>query len=300
MNVVFNNTVLSEICLSLSIAPTVCHKLGSTERLIQQLCWPAKASQVSPSNSVQIQAFSVLLYRWNLRVNWWSSMHGDSTSFNGGPLFSGQIRSTFRHMLRRVLPCRSSPQWLSMNYICVLFLASLQWRFVGTVINLCFSHGANVKLMRRQGRIFQVDFFSHFSKKSPRVCFPTVLMSINYRVYRLSRTLFKESDPLVRSKIVIIIIIITIFAFFPRNCRVLEVLEERKEEEGRREGGRRMDEEKAGHVFLTFRMVTGRATFRADPWWSWAAMCTHHDQISFMTLLQKRTLFSWKTALCPK
>ena len=40
------------------------------------------------------------------------------------------------------------------------------------------------------------------SKKSQRVCFPTVLMSINYRVYRLSRTLFKESDPLVGSKIV--------------------------------------------------------------------------------------------------
>ena len=33
-----------------------------------------------------------------------------------------------------------------------------------------------------------------------------------------------------------------------------------------REGGRRMEEERAGHVFLTFRMVSGRATFRADPW----------------------------------
>ena len=31
------------------------------------------------------------------------------------------------------------------------------------------------------------------------------------------------------------------------------------------EGGRRMEVERAGHVFLTFRMVTGRPTFRADP-----------------------------------
>ena len=59
-----------------------------------------------------------------------------------------------------------------------------------------------------------------------------------------------------------------------------------------REGGRRMEEERAGHVFLTFRMVSGRATFRADPWWSWAAICAHHDQISFMTLLQRGTFFS--------
>ena len=84
--------------------------------------------------------------------------------------------------------------------------------------------------------------------------FLSFLCFSKYRVYRLSRTLSKELDPLVGSKIVIII---TIFAFSQRNCRVLGVHEERKEEEGKGEGGRRMEEERAGHVFLTFRMVIG-------------------------------------------
>ena len=60
------------------------------------------------------------------------------------------------------------------------------------------------------------------------------------------------------------VIIITIFAFFPSNLKVLGVQEEKKEQEGKGEGGRRMEEERAGHVCLTFRMVTGRATAGSD------------------------------------
>ena len=73
-------------------------------------------------------------------------------------------------------------------------------------------------------------------------------------MFRLSRTLPK--DPLVGSKIDIII---TIFAFFPRNCSVLGVQEERREEKGKGEGGRGKEEEREDRVFLTFWMVTGRA-----------------------------------------
>ena len=80
---------------------------------------------------------------------------------------------------------------------------------------------------------------------------------------RVSRTLPKELDPLVGSKIVIIIII---FAFFPKNCRVLGVHKERKEEEGKGEGGRGEEDEREGHLFLTFRMVIGRAFLGSDPW----------------------------------
>ena len=35
--------------------------------------------------------------------------------------------------------------------------------------------------------------------------------------------------------------------------------------EGKGEEGRGEKEEREGHVFLTFRMVTGRATSRSDP-----------------------------------
>ena len=41
--------------------------------------------------------------------------------------------------------------------------------------------------------------------------------------------------------------------------------EEKKEVEGKGEGGRRMEEEKAGTVFLTFWMVTGRASDAPAP-----------------------------------
>ena len=53
---------------------------------------------------------------------------------------------------------------------------------------------------------------------------------------------------------------ITIFAFFPGNCSVLGSQEERKEEEGKGEGRRGEEEVEEGHVFLTFWMVTGRAS----------------------------------------
>ena len=66
---------------------------------------------------------------------------------------------------------------------------------------------------------------------------------------------------MVGSKIDIIIII---FAFFPRNCSVLGVQEESGEEEGKGEAGRGEKEEREGHVFLTFRMVTGRASAAPD------------------------------------
>ena len=81
-------------------------------------------------------------------------------------------------------------------------------------------------------------------------------------MFRLSRTLPKEQDPLVGSKIDIII---TIFAFFPRNCRVLGGQEERKEEKGKGEGRRRKEAEREDRVFLTFWMVTGRASDAPAP-----------------------------------
>ena len=80
------------------------------------------------------------------------------------------------------------------------------------------------------------------------------------------------------------------FCVFPRNCRVLGVHEERKEEKGKgreREGGRGEE----GPVFLTFRMVTGRATAGSDRTSAWKVTCAHHGQISFTTSRQKSTLF---------
>ena len=50
---------------------------------------------------------------------------------------------------------------------------------------------------------------------------------------------------------------ITIFAFFPGNCSVLGVQEEREEEEEKGEGRKGEEEEREDHVFLTFWMVTG-------------------------------------------
>ena len=84
---------------------------------------------------------------------------------------------------------------------------------------------------------------------------------MTYRVFRPSRTLPKEWDPPVGSKIVMNI---TIFAFFPGNCIVLGVQEERGEEEGKGEGRRGEEEEREDHVFLTFWMVTGRASAVSD------------------------------------
>ena len=109
-------------------------------------------------------------------------------------------------------------------------------------------------------------------------------------MYRLSRILPKEQDPLCGSKTDIII---TIFSFFQRNCSVLGVHEKRKEVEGKGEGGRGEEEEE--HVFLTFRMVTGRATFGADRTSAGKATCAQHGQISFVTVLQKGT-FSYEKA----
>ena len=61
-----------------------------------------------------------------------------------------------------------------------------------------------------------------------------------------------------------IVMNIPIFAFFPRNCSVLGVQEERKEEKGKGEGGRGEEDEREDHVFLTFRMVKGRASAGSD------------------------------------
>ena len=57
---------------------------------------------------------------------------------------------------------------------------------------------------------------------------------------------------------------ITIFAFFPRKCGVLGGQEEKKEKEGKGEGGRRKEEEREDRVFLTFWMVKGRASAGSD------------------------------------
>ena len=72
----------------------------------------------------------------------------------------------------------------------------------------------------------------------------------------------------------------------------LGVQEKKKEVEGKGEGGRRMEEERAGTVFLTFGMVTGRASAVSDRRSAWKATCAHHGQRSFTTLLQKCTFFS--------
>ena len=46
--------------------------------------------------------------------------------------------------------------------------------------------------------------------------------------------------------------------------KVLGVQEEKKEEEGKGEGRRRKEEGREDRVFLTFRMVTGRASAAPD------------------------------------
>ena len=48
------------------------------------------------------------------------------------------------------------------------------------------------------------------------------------------------------------------------NCRVLGGQEEKREEKGKGEGGRRKEEEREDRVFLTFWMVKGRATAGSD------------------------------------
>ena len=118
-----------------------------------------------------------------------------------------------------------------------------------------------------------------------------------YRVHRLSRTLPKEQDHLVGSKKVIII---TIFCVFSKEFEGFTSSREEKEEEGKGEGGRRMEQERAGPVFLTFRMVTGRATARSERRSAWTVTCAHHGQISLMTLLQKSTFSAEKQHFSPK
>ena len=55
--------------------------------------------------------------------------------------------------------------------------------------------------------------------------------------------------------------------------------------------GRRGEEEEAD-VFLTFRMVTGRASAASDRRSAWKATCAHHGSISLITSLEKGTFFS--------
>ena len=71
--------------------------------------------------------------------------------------------------------------------------------------------------------------------------------------------------------------------FFPGNLKVSGVHEERKEEEGDGERGRGEEEESEGTVFLTFRMVIGRASAVSDRRSAWVVICAYHGQISFMT-----------------
>ena len=77
---------------------------------------------------------------------------------------------------------------------------------------------------------------------------------------------------------------------------MLGVQEERKEEEGKGEGGSRMEEERAGTVFLTFRMVSGRATAGVDRRSAWTVTCAHHCRISFTTSRQKKYVFLMKNS----
>ena len=63
------------------------------------------------------------------------------------------------------------------------------------------------------------------------------------------------------------------------------------EEKRERERERGEEEEREGHVFLTFRMVTGRATSGSDRTSAWKVTCAHHGQISFTTSRHKGTFF---------
>ena len=73
--------------------------------------------------------------------------------------------------------------------------------------------------------------------------------------------------------------------FFPRKCRVLGGQEEKKEEKGKREGGRGKEEGREDRVFLTFRMVTGRASAALARRSAWKVTCAHHGRISLITSL---------------
>ena len=67
-------------------------------------------------------------------------------------------------------------------------------------------------------------------------------------------------------------------------------MKRRKKRKGRRgEGG---GEEEEADVFLTFRMVTGRASAASDRRSAWKATCAHHGSISLVTSLEKGTFFS--------
>ena len=57
--------------------------------------------------------------------------------------------------------------------------------------------------------------------------------------------------------------------------------------EGKGEGGSGEKKERNGHVFLTFRMVTGRVISGVDLGSAWKVTCAHHCQISFTTSRQK-------------
>ena len=66
---------------------------------------------------------------------------------------------------------------------------------------------------------------------------------------------------------------------------VLGGQEEKKEEKGKGEGGRGKEEEREDHVFLTFRMVKGRASDAPDRRSAWKVTCAHHGRISLITSL---------------
>ena len=79
------------------------------------------------------------------------------------------------------------------------------------------------------------------------------------------------------------------FFVFPRNCRVLGVHEMRKEEKGKGEGGRGEEEEREGLVFLTFRMVIGRAT--SDRTSAWKSHFVHDIASQRYVFLLKNSTF---------
>ena len=72
---------------------------------------------------------------------------------------------------------------------------------------------------------------------------------------------------------------------------VLEDHEERKEEKEKGEGRRGKEEGREDRVFLTFRMVKGRASDAPARWSAWKVTCAHQCRISFTTLLQKGAFF---------
>ena len=158
-------------CLSLSIAPTVCHKLGSSE--------------TDPAIMLTGQSKSSQSFQFGPNTSIFSSLVPLKSS--GGLMIIHARR--FHQLFWRPAFFRTNPQYISthiaaspsMSQLPAVVEQKLYLCFVSRVTSVAIRWNgdqplllswSNDTLVRRQGRIFQVDFFSHSSKKSQRVCPP--------------------------------------------------------------------------------------------------------------------------------